>query len=372
MENIKPGDLYLSKSELDDIAQPVAKKRNIKDYQNKSNDSLYKIFKKQSENKKRIDNIREALKDLNYKLSKSELKNIIIKLDNIEKTKKISSNKISKYLDDLDKKILKLDEYHDYDDYEYKGITNIKDLFKTSISKDQYKPKLVNSGYNNDYVEYESRGDRILSIREYLTLIEKYLRELINQYKNEGEWKVQLSAEINFISLKPGSDETRLMYTRSDNEEFMSGDDTDEIIKLLFESFLQRFEENLQNEMRGSEFEFDGINFFYYDFNKTSIYRGGTYIDSPKWLKNKKSTINHKSNDDQCFQYAVTLALNLDNINKHPQRISKIKPFTDRYNWKDIDFPPNNKDWRKLELNNDIALNILYIPHNTKKNTTRL
>ena len=178
---------------------------------------------------------------------------------------------------------------------------------------------------------------------------------------------MQLSAEINFISLKPGSNETRVMYTRSDIEEFMSGDDTNEIIKLLFESFLQRFEENLQNKMRGSEFEFDGINFFYYSFNKTSIYRGGTYIDSPKWLKDKKSTINPKNNYDKCFQYAVTLALNLDNINKHPQRISKIKPFIDQYNWKDIDFSPTNKDWRKLELNNDIALNIFYIPHNTKK-----
>ena len=178
---------------------------------------------------------------------------------------------------------------------------------------------------------------------------------------------MQLSAEINFISLKPGSDETGVMYTRSDNEEFMSGDDTDEIIKLLFESFLQRFEENLQIKMRGSEFEFDGINCFYYDFNKTSIYRIGTYIDSPKWLKNKKSTINPKNNDDKCFQYAVTLALNLDNINKHPKRISKIKRFIDQYNWKDIDFPPTKKNWRKLELNNDIALNILYIPNNTKK-----
>ena len=54
----------------------------------------------------------------------------------------------------------------------------------------------------------------------------------MNQYKNEGEWKVKLSAEINFISLKPGSDETHVMYTRSDNEEFMSGDDTNEIITL--------------------------------------------------------------------------------------------------------------------------------------------
>ena len=146
MDNINLGDLYLSKSELDDIVQLVAKKRHIKNYQNKWSNSLYKIFKKQSKNKKRIDNIREALKDLSDKLSKSEYKDIKTKLYNIEKNKKISLNKTTKYLDELDKKILKLDEYRDYDDYEYKGIKNIKDLFKTSISKDHYKPKLVKVG----------------------------------------------------------------------------------------------------------------------------------------------------------------------------------------------------------------------------------
>ena len=52
MDNIKLGDLYLSKSELDDIVHIVAKKRHIKNYHNKSNNSLYKIFKKQSKNKK--------------------------------------------------------------------------------------------------------------------------------------------------------------------------------------------------------------------------------------------------------------------------------------------------------------------------------
>ena len=75
-------------------------------------------------------------------------------------------------------------------------------------------------------------------------------------------------AEINFISLKPCSDETRIMHTRSDNEKFMNGDDTDEIIKGLFESFLQKYEENLQNQMKGSDFEFDGFNFLYYDLIK--------------------------------------------------------------------------------------------------------
>ena len=76
--------------------------------------------------------------------------------------------------------------------------------------------------------------------------------------------------------------------------------------------------------MKGSDFEFDGVNFLYYDFNKISINRGGSYIDSPKWIKNKKSTINPKSNDYKCFQYAVTLALNLDRINSHPERIHKL------------------------------------------------
>ena len=72
------------------------------------------------------------------------------------------------------------------------------------------------------------------------------------------------------------------MHTRSDNKEFMNGSDTDEIIKGLFESFLQKYEENAQEKMKGSEFEFDGVNFLYYDFNKISLNRGGSCIDSPQ------------------------------------------------------------------------------------------
>ena len=157
------------------------------------------------------------------------------------------------------------------------------------------------------------------------------------------------------------------MHTRSNNEEFMDGSDTYEIIKGLFESFLQKYEENLQEKMKGSDFEFDGVEFLYYDFNKISINRGGSYTDSPKWIKNKKSTINPKNDDYKCFQYAVTLALNLDRINSHSKRTSKIKPFIEQYNWKEIDFPSTSKDWKKFELNNEIALNILHVPHNTKK-----
>ena len=91
-------------------------------------------------------------------------------------------------------------------------------------------------------------------------------------------------------------------------------------------------------------------------------------MDSPKWLKNKKATINPKNNDHKCFQYVFTFALNYQIVKNNPERISKIKPFIDQYNWKDIDFLSHSKDWEKFESNNNsIALNILYVPHSTEK-----
>ena len=121
MDSIKLGDLYLSKEESKDIIELLAKKRNIKNYKSKSSDKLYKIFKKQSKNEKRIDDIREELKNPAYNILKSELKDIKRNPYNIEKRKKNSSRKTSKYLDELDKRILNLDKYHDYD------IVNIRE-----------------------------------------------------------------------------------------------------------------------------------------------------------------------------------------------------------------------------------------------------
>ena len=147
-------------------------------------------------------------------------------------------------------------------------------MFKLSVNKDDYKPKFVKSGYNNNYTRYETKRDKILTVKEYLALIEQYLEDLINDYKNKGEWKILLTAEINFISLKPGSNETRGMHAKSNNDEIMVGSEKNEVIKELFKSFLQRYQEGLLENMKGSDFEFDGVNLLYYDFNKTSLNRG--------------------------------------------------------------------------------------------------
>ena len=114
-------------------------------------------------------------------------------------------------------------------------------------------------------------------------------------------------------------------------------------------------------KMRGSDFIFNGVNDLFYNFNRVSINKGGSYIESPKWLKDKIFIVNQKNNDNKCFQYATTLALNFNKTDKTPQRISRIKPFIENYNWNDINFPATKKDWNRFEVNNKKLLLIFYM-----------
>ena len=169
-------------------------------------------------------------------------------------------------------------------------IENIRDLFSIL----DYEPLSIKTGFDKNYLEYMSNGNNSLSFNEYLELIKPYLYDLINVYKAKGEWKLQLSAEISFVSQTPDSNEIRIMYTRSTLEEIIIGCETEEVAENLIMQLLQKYQDNLQNKMKGFDFIFNGVNYLYYDLNRRTIGKGGSYIESPKWLRDKKCTINQK------------------------------------------------------------------------------
>ena len=202
----------------------------------------------------------------------------------------------------------------DYDDPEYRGIRDVGNsfneiAFNQSIDEDYYKPIKTKSDFNGNYSEYESKGDKDknLSPEEYLdNMIRPYLSDIINDHKTSKnlkvhsnneifdyetqfrEWEIQLTMSINFISSKD-SYETRNMHTKSNNIEILMGSETDGINEELFESLLQKYQQGLEESVKGSEFVFDSFDLLHYHFQKASLSRkGGSNIDSPKWLKNKK------------------------------------------------------------------------------------
>ena len=134
-------------------------------------------------------------------------------------------------------------------------------------------------------------------------------------------------------------------------------------------NYHKKYQEGLEESMIESNLYFDSVDLLYYHQQKTGLSRkGSSYIDFPEWLKIKKATIIPKHDDDRYFQYVLTISLSYQNIEKDPQRILKIKPFIDQYNWKETYFPAHSKNWKKFELNNKtIALNILFVSNKTEK-----
>ena len=105
-----------------------------------------------------------------------------------------------------------------------------------------------------------------------------------------------------------------------------------EIIKELFDSLKNRYENNLES-MKDSRFLLDYVQLLYYKCHKMNPNHGGLYKDSPDWIKNRKTTMNLiNKKDNKCFQYAVTVALSYEEIKKDPQKITKIKLFINKYN----------------------------------------
>ena len=131
------------------------------------------------------------------------------------------------------------------------------------------------------------------------------------------------------------------MHSKSDNIEFMTHDSPNEIVGELFESLLSKYQIGLETSMRGSDFIFDSVQLLCYKCHKINFKRGGSYKN-----KKKKATINQKNEDDKCFQYALTVALNHEKIKRDPQRISKIKPFINKYNWNVIKYPSKIDNWK--------------------------
>ena len=133
-------------------------------------------------------------------------------------------------------------------------------------------------------------------------------------------------------------------------------------LPMIFLIYLTRYRNIFEVSMRGSEFIFNAVQLFHYKCRKVNFKRGRSYIDSPVWIKNKKATINPKTEDDKCFQYAATAALNYNEIEYNPESVSNILSFISKCKWHRINYPPKLNDCKRFAKNNPtIALNILYV-----------
>ena len=113
--------------------------------------------------KVRIEKIRKDFNESRHKFSKSKLKEArrnLYEIKNRWGLFALRMEEVEKSLDELEKNLSRIKKYYDYDDAEYRGIKVVKDLFDLSINEDYYKPIITKSAFNNNYIQYESRGNK--------------------------------------------------------------------------------------------------------------------------------------------------------------------------------------------------------------------
>ena len=232
-------------------------------------------------------------------VTNKDRKKITKELYEIEKKENLSDKEKEKIYDNLVEIVNKLNKkekyrYHDRDDLDYHGIRDIENLFDADNNEDYYKPILVKSSFKENYKYYESRGDKDkkLSIEQYLDMIKPYLSDLINENKaienNFNEWKIQINMRVNFVSSND-TGEIRTIFVSSDNEEIRLGNEMDDIVKRLINSFLNNYQKEEIILRNGSNFVFESVDLLSYHIHKTSLKR------DPEWLVNKRATINKKT-----------------------------------------------------------------------------
>ena len=168
---------------------------------------------------------------------------------------------------------------------------------------------------------------------------------------------------VNFISSKDTGE--TCIYKWSDNVRIMRGNDTDDIIREIFMSFLRKYQEELKI-IKGSDCVFESVELMDYKHHRVRSRRGESYVKSPKWVANKKATINpNNNNDDECLRWSTISALNYNEI-----MMKEFENIFKKIKHEDKNFSSQKRDWENFEQNNEtIALNVLFAPRNSEKMT---
>ena len=311
MKNLTIHDFKKAR-QLDHLSQDnlvrLAKLRRIKNYDNLSKEDLiYTLLRSEinpyeynymrhiqntsnNEPKEKVNLIRTRVNELGDILDQSERRSIreeLYELENRRRFTKIQKEKALNYLNEIEKTLYKKEKYQYNDNYglNYHRLEDVEHLFKDISGTEYYKPILARSSFKNGYEEYEIRSDKDknMSLQSYLHTITPELTELIREKKlsTQNEQKAQLNIAIKFKHFT-NVEKSYSIYVKSKNKETRQGDDTDNIIAKLLETFMENYEREQDTLRNASNFVFDYVDLTIVKFHSIELKRGGSYIPTPK------------------------------------------------------------------------------------------
>ena len=215
-------------------------------------------------------------------------------------------------------------------------------------------PRLLEGAFGNAYRRYRTDGIPSMDPDTFLNRIRRFLIDLLKKESRTGAVRSQTTTWIRF---RKDQELVELAFN-SKMTNVYNLSNIDEIVNEMIADIKGQIE---NPALLNSRFVFDEVLFTNVDFHQLNLMRGSSYLPLPNWLAHKKAIINPKTEDQECFKWAVIAASRWEEINNNPERISKLKRFEKDFDWSGIEFPVSFKDNKKFKFGNQISINLLAI-----------
>ena len=169
---------------------------------------------------------------------------------------------------------------------------------------------------------------------------------------------IYLFCEMEKTTITTGETIVETMPFPSDMEIILESTDTSEVYNTMSDRIL----ENMAGlNARGSNWIFRSVVRMDISIDKYQPLGGSSWIDLPKWIKDKKAVVNPKNEDNECFKWAVLASLfPVERKNKNPGQVTNYKEHVNKVSWDGVEFPADTNSIITFEkANPDIAANVL-------------
>ena len=374
----EPEREIIAKTAPEPMTEPVAKPLSERQKKRESN-VRNKLTKESNRLRKEIDKLKlekEGILDKVKKLKKShrgfkgkrirkldrESKNIGIQIEQLTKRlKEIESNpkfqksieisqkskenkRIKKKMEELNRKIRRA-----------KGKSKRNLMLKREALKLQLldtSPKLIEGAFGGNYSKYRIEGIKGMDVPTFFSKIKASIGNVLRKETSQRAIRVQTTTWLRFEKEDEYVD--KAFNSRMTPVYMLS--DIDSIVQGMINHMAQQVD---NPKLRDSKFVFDSILCTDINIHRLNLTRGSSYISLPDWLEKKKAIINPKNKDNECFKWAVIAGLKWEEIDCHPERISKLRRYEDEFDWSGIMYPASIKDINRFEMINGIGVNVL-------------
>ena len=219
-------------------------------------------------------------------------------------------------------------------------------------------PELIDGAFGGNYSKYRIEGIEGMDVPTFFSKIRALIGNVLRKETSQRSICCQTTTWLRFI--KDDEYVDKAFSSRMTPDYMLS--EIDSILQDMISHMVQQVD---NPKLRDSKFTFDRILYADINCHRLMLTRGSNCIKLPDWLTRKKAIINPQNLDNKCFKWAVIAGLKWEEIDCHPERISKLRQYEHEYDRNEITYPVSTKNISKFETRNGIGVNLLAISGKT-------